>query len=226
MAGTVVVTGASGGIGTAVVRALTGRGDRVFAIGRSVERLAGSGVVPVVMDLAEAVVVPDELAGLARIDALVHCAGIADIASVQESVPELWQRMFAVNLTSAAELTRRLLPALRAARGAVVFVNLAPGMGAVPGWSAYVGSKAALAALADSLRIEERPNGVRVTTIYPAGVATDLLAQVRAGFGREYDPAECIQPDTLASFVVGVIDTPADAYVSELSVLPTPRVQA
>ncbi len=103
-----------------------------------------------------------------------------------------------------------------------MFVNLAPGMGAVPGWSAYVGSKAALTALADSLRIEERPNGVRVTTIYPAGVATDLLAEVRAGFGRDYDPAECIQPNTLASFIIGAIDAPADAYLSELSVVPSP----
>jgi NADP-dependent 3-hydroxy acid dehydrogenase YdfG len=61
-----------------------------------------------------------------------------------------------------------------------------------------------------------------VTTIYPAGVATDLLAQVRAGFGREYDPAECIQPETLASYVVGGLDAPADASLSELSVVPAP----
>jgi NAD(P)-dependent dehydrogenase (short-subunit alcohol dehydrogenase family) len=72
------------------------------------------------MDLSEPVVLPEELAGLERVDAMVHCAGIADIASVEESGPELWQRTFAINLASAADLTRRLLPALRAARGAVV----------------------------------------------------------------------------------------------------------
>jgi NAD(P)-dependent dehydrogenase (short-subunit alcohol dehydrogenase family) len=111
------------------------------------------------MDLSEPVVLPEELAGLERVDAMVHCAGIADIASVEESGPELWQRTFAINLASAADLTRRLLPALRAARGAVVFVNIAPGTRAVPGWSAYV---------------------------------------------------------------LGVLDAPADAYLSELSVVPTP----
>jgi NADP-dependent 3-hydroxy acid dehydrogenase YdfG len=220
MTRTAVVTGAGGGIGRAVVRALVARGDRVLAIGRSTA--APDGATPVVLDLAEPFAVPVELTGLERVDALVHCAGVADIASVEESGPELWRRTLAVNVASAAELTRALLPALRTARGGVVFVNLAPGMRAVPRWSAYVASKAALTELADTLRAEELPHGVRVTTIYPAGVATGLLEQVRAGFGRPYDPAACIQPDTLAGYVMTVLDAPPDAYLSELSVLSRP----
>jgi NAD(P)-dependent dehydrogenase (short-subunit alcohol dehydrogenase family) len=67
-------------------------------------------------------------------------------------------------------VTRALLPALRAARGRIVFVNAARGTHPVPGWSAYAGSKVALRELADSLRDEEDPHGNRVTTIYPGGV--------------------------------------------------------
>lgn len=177
---TCAVTGATGGIGAATVRALLDRGDRVLAIGRSAQQLAvlrntgtATGrLVPVVVDLAEPFDLSAEVAGLDRLDALIHCAGIAEVASLEESTPELWQRTLTVNVTAAAELTRIALPALRAARGAVVFVNMVARAGVVPRWSAYVASKAALTQLADVLRTEERATGVRVTSIYPGGTAT------------------------------------------------------
>jgi NADP-dependent 3-hydroxy acid dehydrogenase YdfG len=98
-------------------------------------------------------------------------------------------------------------------------------MRAVPRWSAFVASKAALRELADSLRAEEAHHGLRVTTIYPGGTATELLQKVRGQFGRPYEPSECIQPATLASLVLGVLEAPADAHVTELCVVPAPRAQ-
>jgi catechol 2,3-dioxygenase-like lactoylglutathione lyase family enzyme len=83
-----------------------------------------------------------------------------------------------------------------------MFVNAAPGSHAVPRWSAYTASKAALRELADSLREEEDRHGVRVTTIYPAGVGTELLRKVREQLGRPYDPATTVSPKTLASVVL------------------------
>jgi NADP-dependent 3-hydroxy acid dehydrogenase YdfG len=222
---TCLVTGATGGIGGAVVRALLDRGSRVLAVGRSAERIEsryGDRVRAVPIDLAGPFEVPAELHALDRLDALVHCAGIADVASVEESGPDLWRRTLNVNVVSAAELTRVLLPALRTARGRVVFVNAAPGMRAVPRWSAYVASKAAQRALADALRAEEEPHGVRVTTIYPGGTATDLLARVRADFGAPYDPDACLRPETVASLVLTALDAPDDAQLTELSVRPFP----
>lgn len=218
---TAVVTGATGGIGSAVVRALVDRGYRVLAVGRSAGALAElPGVEPVVLDLARPFALPDALAELDRLDVFVHAAGIADVASVADSDPALWQRTLAVNLTGPAELVRGLLPALRAAAGRVVFVNIAPGTHAVPNWSAYVASKAALRELADSLRAEE--HAIRVTTVYPAGVDTPLLREVRTAFGRPYDPAACLRPETLAWLVMTAIDCPADAHLTELSVRPAP----
>lgn len=223
-----LVTGATGGIGTAVVRALAGRGYRVVAVGRSeakLDELAAEipSVVPVAMDLSQSIQLPDVLADLERLDVLVHCAGVADVASVAEAAPDLWRRTFAVNVVSAAELTQDLLPALRAATGHVVFVNMAPTTTGVPRWSAYVGSKAALRELADSLRAEESVNGVRVTTVYPGGTATDLLRRVREQFGRPFDPATCIQPQTLAAMILATVECPPDAQVSELSLHAVPR---
>jgi len=127
-----------------------------------------------------------------------------------------------VNVPSAAELVRLTLPSLKRARGHVILVNASPGLTGVARWSAFVGSKAALRELADSLREEEEAHGVRVTTVYPAATATDLLGEVRHAFGRPYGPESCIRPETLARMMVRVLDAPADAYPCELSVVPAP----
>lgn len=179
-------------------------------------------VVPVVVDLAGPFELPQPLAGLDRLDALVHCAGIAEVASVEESPPALWQNTLAVNVMAPAALTRGLLPALRASIGHIVFINIAAGTHAIPNWSAYVASKAALKEFADSLRAEENRHGLRVTSIYPSGVDTELLKEIRTKFGRPYDPAACVRPETLASLVITALELPADAHLTELSVQPAP----
>jgi len=228
MARSVLITGATGGIGAAVARAAADRSYRVIAAGRDAGRLDQQcaqmpGSIPVPVDLRYPGDLATSLPQLDRLDALVHCAGVADVAGVEETPHSLWSQTLTVNVMAAAEITRMLLPALRRAAGHVIFINAAPGLHAVPRWSAYTASKAALRELADSLRAEEAPHGLRVTTVYPGGTATDLLAKVRAGFGRPYHPAECIQPATLASVVLTVLDMRQDAYLPEVSVLPIPR---
>ncbi|MEU4832100.1 SDR family NAD(P)-dependent oxidoreductase [Streptosporangium sp. NPDC023615] len=224
--GHVLVTGASGGIGTALVGALLEAGHRVTAVGRDVGRLEVPGIEADLSDpgsLAAAVGALEDAGEPGEVQALVHCAGISPVGAVADTGPETWRRTLAVNVASAAELVRLTLPALRRSRGHVIFVNASPGMTGVPRWSAFVASKAALRELADSLREEEAAHGIRVTTVCPGGTATDLLGEVRNAFGRPYEPESCIQPRTLAEMIVWVLDAPADAYACELSVLPTPR---
>jgi NADP-dependent 3-hydroxy acid dehydrogenase YdfG len=224
---TVGVTGATGGIGAAVTEVLIATGHRVLAIGRSSGRLDElrsrlGDVVPIVVDFSHG---DQDLGPLARIDhldGLVHCAGVSEVASVEETSRELWNETMAVNVTGPAAVTRALLPALRAARGRVVFINAAPGSHAVPRWSAYTASKTALRELADSLREEEDGHGVRVTTIYPAGVGTELLRKVREQLGRPYDPATTVSPKTLASIVLGVLESPEDAHLLEITLRAAP----
>jgi NADP-dependent 3-hydroxy acid dehydrogenase YdfG len=229
MCAVAVVTGATGGIGAAAVRGLAGRGYAVRALGRSQRRLdlvcrEVPDATPVVLDLAEPVhELPPALAAEPRIDVLVHCAGVAEVASVSDADTELWRRTFAVNVAGPAELTRLLLPALRAGRGRVVFLNMAPGLRAVPRWSAYVGSKAALRELADSLREEEEDvHGVSVTTIYPGATATPLLQQVRHDFGRAYDERSCLSPEAVADAIGSLLEVPAGVCLSEISIIPGP----
>ena len=226
--GQVMVTGATGGIGQAVVTALAEAGHQVLAVGRDPGRLKSLSRARAIMaDLAAPQRLAEAIEPPGRLDALVHCAGISldAIAPVADTAPAAWQETMAVNVMAAAELTRLMLPALRRSRGHVVFVNAAPGTRAVPRWSAFAASKAALRELADSLRREEEPHGVRVTTIYPGGTATEHLRDVRAAFGSGYDPGRCIQPQTLAAMVAWVLAAPPDAYVSEISVLSAPGAE-
>ena len=201
---TVVVSGATGGIGSAMVRTFADRGDDVVAVARPAE-------------------LPAALRDLDEVEVLVHAAGIADVASVTDTPHDLWQRTLAINVTGPAELTRTLLPALRAARGRVVFINAVAGLHGVPRWSAYAASKAALTELADSLRLEEAASGVRVTSVYPGGIATELLRKVRGEFGRPYDPATLVSPETLAETVCTIVDAPLDIDITDISVQPSPR---
>lgn len=163
----------------------------MIAVGRDIGRLDVRGIEA---DLAR----PETLAAavgelraagdLDELRALVHCAGISPVVAVADATPDTWSRTPAVNVASAAELVRLTLPSLRRARGHVILVNASPGLTGVARWSAFVSSKAALRELADSLREEEEARGVRVTTVYPAATATDLLGEVRHAFGRPYDP--------------------------------------
>jgi NAD(P)-dependent dehydrogenase (short-subunit alcohol dehydrogenase family) len=174
-----VVTGATGGIGSAVVRLFRERGDDVVAVARpssSLEELCReTGATGAPLDLLAPEPLPAGLTALTRVDALIHAAGISEVAAVAETSFDLWQRTLTSNVSGPAALTRALLPALRAARGRVVFINAVARLHAVPRWAAYAGSKAALTELADSLREEEAPHGVRVTSIYPGGIATEHL---------------------------------------------------
>lgn len=226
VAGQVVVTGATGGIGSALVRLFADRGDDVVAVARPSSVLDSlceeTAATPAALDLRAPTVLPAALRAVDGVEVLVHAAGIAAVASVEDTSHELWLETMAVNVTGPAELIRALLPALRAARGRVVFINAVAGLHAVPRWSAYAASKAALTELADSLRLEEAPNGVRVTSIRPGGVATDLLRAVRRDFGAPFDRARSISPDSLAAVVASVVDAPPDVDLTDISLLPPP----
>jgi NADP-dependent 3-hydroxy acid dehydrogenase YdfG len=224
--GDVLVTGATGGIGSAVVGALSAAGHKVTALGRDaagLDQLKDNAAATIVADLRDVASLGPALAGLDQLDALIHCAGFSAVAPVADTQAAVWEETLTVNVTAAAEVTRLLLPALRRSRGHVVFVNSAPGMRAAPQWSAFVASKAALRELADTVRLEEAAHGIRVTTVFPAGTATDMLRRTREAFGRPYDPASSIQPETLASMISWALASPPDAYVCELGVYSSPQ---
>ncbi|WP_030421651.1 SDR family oxidoreductase [Streptomyces sp. SCSIO 75703] len=223
-----VITGAGSGIGAAVARRLHERGDEIVLHARDAGRArelaaAYPGARTLVGDLAE----PDRLSWALshqsppdRVDSLLHIAGVVDLGPVGELTPKTWHHQLDVNLVAPAELTRLLLPQVRAAQGHVVFVNSGSGLRAHAGWAAYAASKHGLKALADALRHEEHAHGVRVTSVYPGRTASPMQAKVHRQQGEEYDPARWIDPESVATTILMALDLPRDAEVNDLTVRP------
>ena len=221
----VLVTGAGSGIGQAIADGLHARGDDLVLLGRNeqrVEDLRGryAGADVRVGDLAEYATVDDAVADVDRLDAVVHAAGVLELGPVADLPVEDLTGQLRVNLVAPTELTRALLPALRAARGTVVFLNSGAGLVAHPEWSAYAASKFGLRAVADSLRAEEAGAGVRVTSVYLGRIATPMQQKVHEQEGKVYDERRWIQPETVAATILHVLDLPPDATIPEVTIRP------
>ncbi|WP_206051851.1 SDR family oxidoreductase [Nocardioides ferulae] len=222
-----LLTGAGSGIGAELADRLSERGDRLVLVARSAERAAEleqrfAGASTLVADLADPTTI-EQLALPARLESVVHAAGVVELGPVAELSTAAWVEQTTVNLVAPAALTRAALPALRAARGTVVLVNSGAGLAAHPQWAAYAASKHGLRALADSLRAEEAPHGVRVTSVYPGRTATAMQRKVHEQEGKAYDPADWIRPGTVADAVLQVLDLPRDATLTDVTVRPGPR---
>jgi len=228
---TLVLTGAGSGIGRLLADRLAARGDDLVLLARDAARAADlaaayPGALTAVADLAR----PETLAAAlteadlpATVDAVVHAAGVVELGHVAELPLAAWTDQLAVNLVAPAELTRILLPRVRAARGQILFVNSGAGLTAHPEWAAYAASKHGLKALADALRGEEATNGVRVTTVYPGRTATPMQAKVHEQEGRDYDPSAWIDPASVVTAILTALDLPRDAVISDLTVRPGPH---
>ena len=185
---TVLVTGAGSGLGRAIAERFARRGDRVFATvrdpvrARELEaqaRASGLQMSFLALELtsAEAVrAVLPVLEAAGGLDVLIHNAGFGVFGAVEEVGAEDVARQFAVNVFGPLELTRQLLPMLRARRGRVVWIGSLAGRLALPFQAHYSATKAAVAALSDAMRIELAPFGVAVVCVEPGDFATGFTS--------------------------------------------------
>jgi NAD(P)-dependent dehydrogenase (short-subunit alcohol dehydrogenase family) len=165
---TVLVTGASSGIGRACAERLARNGWRVVAGVRNAGD-APRGTTELLLDVTDVGAIHVD-----RLDALVNNAGIA-VAGPLEYLPvgEL-RRQLEVNLVGQLAVTQALLPKLRAARGRIVFIGSIAGRSSLPFLGAYAISKFGLEALADALRMELAPSGIGVSIVEPGTIATPI----------------------------------------------------
>ncbi len=221
---TALITGGSRGLGAAIARELAPTHQLILG-GRSAESLepiAGElAAAPWPVDLTDYAAVAAAVADIDRLDVLVHNAGVAELGTVEESSVDMWHRILEANVVAVAELTRLLLPALRAARGHVVLINSGSGLRANAGWAAYAASKFALRAFADALRLEEP--ALRVTSIHPGRIDTDMQREIVRTEGGEYDADQFLTPETVARAVRNAVTTPRDAHPTEIVLRPVPR---
>lgn len=222
MARTALVTGAGRGLGAGIARLLSADHD-VLIGGTTPESVTDVSeelisATPWPVDLTDPAALAAATSSIDSLDVLVHNAGVADLGTVDTLGIDDWRHTFEVNVFAVAELTRLLLPALRAAEGHVVLINSGAGIKANAGWAAYAASKFALRAFGDALRLEEPT--LRVTSIHPGRIDTDMQRAIVGFEGGEYDPSAFLTVDTVARAVRQAVDTPRDAHPTEIVLRP------
>jgi NAD(P)-dependent dehydrogenase (short-subunit alcohol dehydrogenase family) len=228
-----VVTGASSGIGRAVALALAREGAEVFAVGRNVDALAETVAAARQFSEARAFQIdlsaPHAIRPLVELiekdsnglHILVHCAGLYHQDRMEHARIEDFDAQYATNVRAPYLLTKSLLPMLAAARGQVVFMNSSVGLAAKRAEiGQYGATKHALKAIADSLREEVNPKGIRVLSLYLGRTATPLQEALYRTEGKHYHPETLIQPEDVASVVVQALMLPATAEVTDISMRP------
>lgn len=176
-----LVTGASSGIGGSTARKLSSIGYTVYGAARRTDRLqelASDGIIPLGMDVTDGQSMQEGVARIiadaGRIDVLVNNEGYGSYGAVEDVDMDEARRQFEVNVFGAMNLTRLVLPHMRAQKsGTIVNITSMGGKIYTPlgGW--YHGTKFALEALSDCLRLEVAPFGINVVVIEPGGIATE-----------------------------------------------------
>jgi len=195
---TALVTGASGGIGGAIARALAAQGARVACSGSSAERVAAivaeTGGVSLPANLGDGAqadaLVPQAVEALGHLDILVHNAGVTRDNLAMRMKDEEWADVMRVNAEAGFRLARAALkPMMKARTGRIIFITSVVGHTGNPGQANYAASKGALTAMAKALAQEVASRGVTVNCVAPGFIAspmTDALneAQQAAIMGR------------------------------------------
>jgi NAD(P)-dependent dehydrogenase (short-subunit alcohol dehydrogenase family) len=194
-----LITGCSTGLGKAIATAVIASGDQVVVTARkrstvdALAALAPDRALAFALDIAEeaavARAVDAALARFGRIDVLVNNAGTGLVGALEECTTQEARDLYEVNFFGTLAVTRRVLPTLRQQRsGHIIFVTSAGAITNFPGASIYGSSKAALESVAESLRAEVAPLGIRVTCLVPGLFRTDFRT-------RSLSQARCIIDD-------------------------------
>lgn len=214
-----IVTGATSGIGKAIASSLHAQGMYVYGVGRSnpvadvdcyvQANLAQLDSLDYLFDL---------ITSEKRLDVLVHSAGAffsgLDLRNMDAE--------YHVNVLAPCYITDKFFPLLESSKGHVVFINSLAGLSVKRFDMIHYGAtKHALKALADGFRVRGNPSGVRVTSVYAGQVATPMQEAAYRQSGRDYEPALLLQPEDLASTILQLLNLPATAEVTDLTIRST-----
>lgn len=242
---TVLITGATSGIGLACARRFAQNGDRLILNGRNAQRLAdiqaelqagGTEVLTLCFDVRDREAATAGIRSLTRdwqgIDVLVNNAGLAlGLEPEYEGSEEDWETMIDTNIKGLLTMTRLVVPGMiERGRGHVINVGSVAGDAAYAGGAVYCATKAAVKALTDGLRIDVAGTPVRVTNLKPGLVETNFS---RTRFHGDEDRAvrvyQGITPltgDDIADVAVYAANAPEHVQIAEVLILATHQASA
>ena len=226
-----VVTGASSGIGAATAVLLAQQGWEVIGAARRVDRIAAlPGVRPLALDVTDHHSVEMLADAVPTCDLLVANAGGAyDLDRIDTADVDTWARMYDVNVLGLVRTVQALLPALRRAKGQVIMTGSTAGRWTYEGGGGYVAAKHAVAALRDTLRMEEVEHGLRVSEVAPGMVNTPefSLQRFAGDVSRTeavYAGVEPLVGEDIAEIIAWVASRPRHVNIDLVQV--TPQAQA
>jgi len=208
-----LITGGSRGLGRATALALAAEGVHIAITGRNestlqktVKEIEALGVKAIysVFDVADFEAVKKGVAAITEsfgtIDILINNAGIAGQGSFIEMDPVQWEEMIRVNVMGVYYVTHQVLPGMIAQNtGDIINVSSTAGLKGNASMSAYSASKAAVITMSESLMMEVRKHNIRVSTLLPSTIATDLTLDLKFTDGN---PEKVMQPEDFAELVV------------------------
>jgi NADP-dependent 3-hydroxy acid dehydrogenase YdfG len=229
---TILITGASSGIGSAIATRFAMLGARLILLGRDEPKLRRresrlKALAPVrshVVDFSDEPALTATVAridaGCDRLDALVHAAGIYSTAAFERAADATLAALFQVNVSAVFTVTRAFLPLLERAGGDIVVINSSIVARPARGVAHYAASKHALKGLTDALREEIKGSGIRVTSLYPGRTATPTQETVHAIEGKPYQPEKLLQPADVAELALFAIALPRTAELVDATIRP------
>ena len=190
---TILVTGASSGIGAATAARLAKGGHKVFGTGRSASGVTPEGVTLTSLDVRsdESVrsCVADVLSRAGRLDVLINAAGYLLAGAIEEVTLEQAQAQFDTNFFGIVRMVKAVLPVLRKQRsGLIVNMSSLAGIIPVPFWGFYNASKFAVEGYTETLRAELKPFGINVALVEPATIKTPFYNEPASSPMPEYSP--------------------------------------
>ena len=226
----VLITGASSGIGRALTLSLAHAEASLHLVGRDAAALTelarqarswGAQAQTHSLELTddEAVKTFAETFS-APLDILVHSAGTVSLGALKDAPIADFDAQYRLNVRAPYLLTQLFLAKLERTKGQIVFLNSGAGLSARAEWGQYAASKHALKAVADSLRAELSGSGVRVMSVYPGRTASPMQQKVHEYEGKPYDPKKFVQPEDVATTIMGALELPRTAEITDVSVRP------
>jgi len=225
---TVIITGASRGIGAEAARVFAAAGANVALLARSADSLEalaaeiGDKALALACDVADyasvEAAVQKTVARFGGLDVLINNAGVLKpIAPLAEADPADWAKVIDINTTGVFNGMRAVLPLMKQAGGGTILtVSSGAAHNALEGWSAYCTSKAGAAMLTTALDLEERSNGIRAMGLSPGTVATQMQRDIKASGVNpisELNWEDHIPADWPAKTLLWMCTSDADEYI-------------